>query len=136
MARSLLKQIVEAVSPAKKHLIKKQMEIAAELFAILKEKGLTQRELARMVSKEESYISKILNGESNLTLKTISEIEVVLKMDILVTPKLHAKRTFEYGNKIIFTQKSFCRPNELARLSVGEDSAHAQSDSFNYGMVA
>ena len=44
---------------------------------------MTQRELAEKLGKQESYVSKILAGWSNPTLKTIVEFEVALGKDII-----------------------------------------------------
>ncbi|NTW82582.1 MAG: helix-turn-helix transcriptional regulator [Chlorobiaceae bacterium] len=44
---------------------------------------MTQRELAEKIGKKESYISRILSGYANTTLKTISELEEALGEDII-----------------------------------------------------
>ncbi|MFW5476809.1 MAG: helix-turn-helix domain-containing protein [Segatella copri] len=45
---------------------------------ILKAKGLTQKEFARLLNKRESEISKWLTGRHNFTTQTIARIETAL----------------------------------------------------------
>ena len=49
--------------------------IAERLDAILKEKGITQHELARRLGKRDSEVSKWLTGRHNFTTSTIARIE-------------------------------------------------------------
>lgn len=83
MNKSLLKRVVESISPDKRKFVKRQGEFAAKIDEILEQTGMTQRELAEKLGKQESYVSKILAGWSNPTLKTIVEFEVALGKDII-----------------------------------------------------
>ena len=49
--------------------------IADRLDAILKEKGITQHELASRLNKRDSEVSKWLTGRHNFTTSTIARIE-------------------------------------------------------------
>lgn len=49
------------------------------------EKGLTQQQIADAMGVDKSVVSRILNGESNLTLKTIGDISWVLGIKPEVT---------------------------------------------------
>lgn len=44
---------------------------------------LSQRELARRIGRDESYVSRVLGGGVNLTLKTIAAFEVALDIQLL-----------------------------------------------------
>lgn len=48
--------------------------------------GLTQKELAEKMGCSQQYISLVLKGKENLTLDTISRLERVLDMDLLIHP--------------------------------------------------
>ncbi|MBD5184781.1 MAG: helix-turn-helix transcriptional regulator [Bacteroidales bacterium] len=53
------------------------------IHAILEERGLKQKDLANMLGKKESEISKWMRGTHNFTIDTISSIENVLGQAIL-----------------------------------------------------
>ena len=52
--------------------------IAERLSEVLKTKGLTQKDFARMLNKRDSEISKWLTGKHNFTTQTIARIETAL----------------------------------------------------------
>lgn len=60
--------------------------IADKIDAILKEKGLTQKEFARKMNKTEAEVSRWLSGTHNFTLKTIAKITAVLGRSIVIVP--------------------------------------------------
>ena len=51
---------------------------AERISEILKAKGLTQKDFARLLNKRESEISKWLTGRHNFTTQTIARIETAL----------------------------------------------------------
>ncbi|MFZ5939676.1 MAG: helix-turn-helix domain-containing protein [Bacteroidota bacterium] len=69
-----------------KRFIKKNLEISNQISGILEKKGMTQKDLAELLEKHESEISKLMSGLHNLTLKSITRIETVLGEDIILTP--------------------------------------------------
>ena len=64
--------------------IKISFDIADRIHEVLQAKNLDQKELALLLNKNESEISKWISGTHNFTLKTISRIESVLETPILV----------------------------------------------------
>ena len=54
---------------------------------ILKEKGLSQKELAARLEKSPSEISKWLSGNHNLTLRSIAKLEAELGTDLIYIPR-------------------------------------------------
>ena len=48
------------------------------VMAAKKEKGMTQSQIAELMGVDKSVVSRVLNGQGNLTLKTIGEISWVL----------------------------------------------------------
>ncbi|MDE6392658.1 MAG: helix-turn-helix domain-containing protein [Muribaculaceae bacterium] len=79
--------IIEArrakVSPEVRRRVDLSFLIVDRIHSILKEKGLKQKDLANMLGKKESEISKWMRGTHNFTLETISAIENVLGIPIL-----------------------------------------------------
>lgn len=52
--------------------------IAERLDTLLKQKGITQHELARRLGKRDSEVSKWLTGRHNFTTNTIARIETAI----------------------------------------------------------
>mgnify|MGYP000259780518 CR=1 FL=1 len=79
--------IIEArratVSPEVRRRIDLSFLIVDRIHTILEEKGLKQKDLALMLGKSESEISKWMRGTHNFTIETISSIENVLGIPIL-----------------------------------------------------
>ena len=57
--------------------------IADKIDAILKQKGMTQKEFARKMGKTEAEVSRWVGGTHNFTLRTIAKISDVLGEQIL-----------------------------------------------------
>ena len=57
--------------------------IADKIDAILKQKGMTQKEFARKMGKTEVEVSRCVGGTHNFTLRTIAKISDVLGERIL-----------------------------------------------------
>jgi len=87
MASDIFKEAMERVPRDHKKFISNSFEINNYIHQVLKEKGLTQKYLAQKLGKSESEISKILSPGYNLTLRTLSKIEVALEVDIVEVPK-------------------------------------------------
>lgn len=58
-------------------------QIVDRIHSVLEERGLKQKDLARMLNKKESEISKWMRGTHNFTLDTILSIENALGICIL-----------------------------------------------------
>ncbi len=74
------------VSDEAKRFVDNNMKIANQIHSILEKQGKTQKDLAELLGKRESQVSKWLSGMHNFTVKTISRIEDVLKEKIITTP--------------------------------------------------
>ena len=57
--------------------------IVDRIDAILKEKGMTQKELADALGKKESEVSRWMRGTHNFTIRTLSRISNVLGSQII-----------------------------------------------------
>ncbi|MGB5819829.1 MAG: helix-turn-helix transcriptional regulator [Saonia sp.] len=65
--------------PVIERLIKRNLAIANKVRNILDEKGLSDKDLAKMLNKTPSEISKWLSGTHNLTQKSIVKMELALE---------------------------------------------------------
>lgn len=70
--------------------VKLEMELSAGIIAkidsILKEKNMTQRDLARKLGKSEAVVSRWTTGFPNLTLRSIAELTVALGEQLIICP--------------------------------------------------
>jgi transcriptional regulator with XRE-family HTH domain len=84
--------------PAVTKLVEKNLAIANKIHELLEKRGLKAVDLARMLDKNASEISKWLTGTHTFTTKTITKIEVALGEDIIhIEPQLkyiHAEERY------------------------------------------
>lgn len=63
--------------------LKKSMRIAASILKVLREREISQIALAASLNVTPQYVNKILKGNENLTLETISKIEEILGIKLV-----------------------------------------------------
>lgn len=84
MKRSSIKEARRAkVSPEVRRRVDLSFLIVDRIHAVLEKRGLRQKDLASMLDKKESEISKWMRGTHNFTIETISQIEDALGEPIL-----------------------------------------------------
>lgn len=57
--------------------------VSNKIHALLTDKGMTQKELAKKMGKTEAEVSVWLSGQHNFTLRTLAKISVVLGEDLI-----------------------------------------------------
>ena len=72
------KSKVEQVSPEIMSEMQLSAEIIARIDSILKQKNMTQKDLAQKMGKSEAMICRWTTGFPNFTLRTIAQISVAL----------------------------------------------------------
>lgn len=72
--------------------VSKSMDIGGEIISALKRKGMSQRELADRLGCKETLVSRWLGGMQNFTLRTLTNIEEVLEIDLVLTPSKAAEQ--------------------------------------------
>jgi transcriptional regulator with XRE-family HTH domain len=55
-----------------------QNEIFREVHSYMQENGITQKELAKKLGVSDAYVSQILNGKFNFTLKKLIELGLAI----------------------------------------------------------
>ena len=75
------------VSDDVKRFVDHSFDIVNKIYEILEKQGKTQRDLASLMNKNESEVSKWMQGTHNFTLKSIAKIESVLGEKLIVAPK-------------------------------------------------
>ncbi|KZK74439.1 MAG: hypothetical protein A3K90_08735 [Pelodictyon luteolum] len=109
MKPSCLKKALEGVSPLTKKYVRRQGEFAVRLHDLMERGGMSQRQLAEQLGKKESYVSRVLSGSANPTLKTMVEFEVALGQDIFSIP--YEGKAFIY--KVVVPQFQFPATSSL-----------------------
>ena len=80
---STLDQRLSEITPVEKRWHCTMDDIAARIIDLMELQGLTQDALATRMGKHKSYISRVLSGTVNLTLKTIAEFEAAFDASII-----------------------------------------------------
>ena len=81
--RKLFRQIVDETHAELKTQLRFSDSIAEKIDSILKERGMSQRELAKKTNKTEAEVSRWLDGTHNFTLWTLAKISLVLGEDLI-----------------------------------------------------
>lgn len=82
----VVERLRSKIQPENRIFVKKNLAISAQVEILRKEKGWSQKELAKQLGKTESEVSRMLSGLHNLTLKNLAKLEAVLGSEIVVTP--------------------------------------------------
>ncbi|MGA8570898.1 MAG: helix-turn-helix domain-containing protein [Desulfobaccales bacterium] len=63
------------------------MEVTETLCELLEKEGVPRKELADRLGKSKGFVSQLLNGGRNLTLRTVADILHVLGYKVSLTPQ-------------------------------------------------
>ena len=80
-------EIRSTISPEMKLQMEMSVAIANRIYEILEDKGMTQKELAKLLGKTETEVSRWLSGTHNLTLSTICKISAALDEEVVTVPR-------------------------------------------------
>lgn len=87
MRSKIAQRIIDETPEEVKIFVKKYGDLVVRVHQVLREKGITQKELAKRMDKTPSEISKWLSGDHNLTLRSIAKLEAELGVDLLHVSK-------------------------------------------------
>jgi len=93
--------------------INRSFDIVDRIHEILDLKKLTQKDLAKLLEKKESEVSKWMTGTHNFTLKTLTKIETVLGYPIIKVINIEIRQANQPFLFII--------ENKYAQTSPGND---------------
>lgn len=82
----ILQRSISRLSPESVEHSRLAFDVSDHLSAILQQKGMTQRDLAKGLGKSEAEVSKWLGGTHNFTLKTIATIQSFLGEHLIIVP--------------------------------------------------
>lgn len=80
---TLLDQLLDSITLGEQHRTDNRMLLAAKIADAMQEKKISQIQLAQMLGKHHSVITKWLSGTNNFTIDTISDIERALGVNLI-----------------------------------------------------
>lgn len=95
-------------------------DLVVRINQLLREKGITKKELADKLDKKPSEISKWLNGEHNFTLRSLAKLQAELGEPLLEIPQKTAHGEFEGNYKFSGHTSVACRKVEAHTSRVSE----------------
>lgn len=114
------------VSPEIKIEVQLNMDISNKISDILKARNMTQRNLAILLNKRESEISRWLTGTHGFTTKTLAKITAALGEEIIETKK---ERQNQY---IIYPYNEYVSNTDVNSSSFsGKTVSYAQYNYLN-----
>jgi hypothetical protein len=84
---SITERARSRVKPETRKFISKNIDIAKRIRAVLNEQNSTVENMASLLGKDVDETYLMISGMYNLTLEDITEMETVLGVDIITTPK-------------------------------------------------
>ena len=72
--KDLFRAFEEAENTAEYQFEKAVVDLTEQLCEIMEAKGITRADLARQLGKSRAWVTKVLRGDHNVTLKTITDI--------------------------------------------------------------
>ncbi|MBR5035368.1 MAG: helix-turn-helix transcriptional regulator [Bacteroidales bacterium] len=78
---------VSSVSPQIRAEVQLSADIIERIDRILKDKNMTQRDLARKMGRSDAVVSRWTSGFPNLTLRSIAELSVALEEPLIEVVK-------------------------------------------------
>lgn len=94
-------------------------KIALNVLEILRQKNMTKQELAEKMQVSAQYISKIIKGQENLTLETISKLESALEVEMIAikdfSPMVQVKQWSSFTQTEVV--QSSMEPSSLFKLT-------------------
>lgn len=121
----LFEQALKQVSQESKDFIDLSFDIVNQIHVILERQGKTQKDLAILLGKQESEVSKWMRGTHNFTAKSLSKIGTVLGEKVICTPEVAEKEIENHISKTYEKQISLLR----TKISIIESSVNQLIDS-------
>ena len=79
--------------------LRHSQHIAMMMLDKMEELHMSQKQLSELMGCSQQYVSKVLKGQENLSLETISKIESCLNIEIMPTSPCHKTYTSDIENE-------------------------------------
>lgn len=92
--------------------------IAVKVLETLREKKLTQKELAEEMGLSPQYINKVVKGSENLTLETITRLEKALGVKLINIPRFEFVENYKPEEYIYTSQFFYSKEKSVGKHSI------------------
>lgn len=120
----------------KEMAIESLVAAAAEAIAVLMEaQSLNKAEVARRLGKSRAWVTQLLNGKANMTIRTLAEVTFVLGGELTIQPvqKQSGALRREQWRPIAGKMSGFLPAHDGGRYrGSAQDSNFAQTDAEDY----
>lgn len=87
MRSKILQELLDETPKDLEIFVEMYGDIVVRIHELMQEKGYSQKQLAEKMGKKPSEISKWLNGNHNLTLRSLAKLEAELGEAIIYVPQ-------------------------------------------------
>lgn len=81
--KELLDDLISKIPPEENKRLDYSFRIADRICEVLKNKGISQRQLAKLTGKQPSEISRWVSGQHNFTLASLAKLSIALNHDFI-----------------------------------------------------
>ena len=93
----LYREAMDNVPPDSLEFADLSFAIIDRVHGIMEHEGMTQKDLAKRLGKQESEVSRWLGGMHNLTLRNLARLNVALGAKVIIVPPVDAQPVFIYS---------------------------------------
>lgn len=96
--------------------------IAIKVLKSLKDKGITQKELANQMKVTPQYVNKLIKGRENFTLETLVKLQNILDIPLLASYNENRKKSQRvqvFNHTISYNEVEYSEYNSLDKTVVG-----------------
>jgi transcriptional regulator with XRE-family HTH domain len=132
------RQVDEFINSSKEGLswwvIQLKLDFALQLDKLLEEKGMSQAEFARNLGKSEPYVTKVLRGDSNLTMESMASLARAAggQVDIKILDMNVQAEPVNWASKIkpltILKRDTITEATFIGAVSCSNDGFHGHDD--------
>jgi transcriptional regulator with XRE-family HTH domain len=111
----LLKKLKDAEKHPAFHLENAILHFTSALCEQMEVNGLNKAELARRLDKKPSYVTRVLSGSTNLTMKTMVSFAMALEVTFMPELKVEIAETYDIERFIAFSgaKYKYCNVTSL-----------------------
>ena len=96
-----------------------QFDIMEQMLALMETRGMSRSQLARELGCSDAYVTKLLKGTQNLTLRTLFDVSRALGGELRVSLKEGASRKKAGGSSAGRTDARSSKKRAATRVTVG-----------------
>ena len=85
--QDIISKAFDTIPPENKQFVSKNLDISQRVYELMAQKGWDKNDLANEMGTNGLYIECVLSGLQDLNLRTITDMEVALGADIIITTK-------------------------------------------------